>query len=138
MLRCLLFKRAHDCTPVYRIRAWRTRPHSHTGRQHYGDVDYVICTANDIITIWFIMMAPITLVSVKKALLQKMIHVGISAFRAPNQGLGSSLCCWVAGHGLAEKKCLFTDTGIITTWFITMTPITLPADNLTMTIHRVV
>ena len=46
-------------------------------------------------------------VSVKKTLLQKMIQVGISVFRAPNQGLESSFCCWTAGQGLAQKECYF-------------------------------
>ena len=38
----------------------------------------------------------------KKTLLRNITHVGISAFRAPNQGLESSSCCWTAGQGLAQ------------------------------------
>ena len=45
--------------------------------------------------------------SVKKTLLRKTIHVEILAFRASNQGLDCSFCRWVAGHGLAEKNCVF-------------------------------
>ena len=32
----------------------------------------------------------------KKGLLRKIIHIGILAFRAPNQLLDRSFCCWVA------------------------------------------
>ena len=51
-------------------------------------------------------------VSVKKTFLQKMIHLGISYFRAPTHGLESSFCCWTAGQGLAEKECFLRDTGM--------------------------
>ena len=46
-------------------------------------------------------------VSVKKTLLRKMIGMGTLAFRAPNQGLESSFCRWVAGQRLAWKECIF-------------------------------
>ena len=39
----------------------------------------------------------------EKTLLRKVINLGILAFRAPNRGLESSFCRWVAGQGLAEK-----------------------------------
>ena len=35
------------------------------------------------------------------------MHLGISAFRSPNQGLDCSFCRWITGHGLAEKECCF-------------------------------
>ena len=45
--------------------------------------------------------------SVNEALLMKMMHIGILACRAPNQGLESSFCCWTAGQGLARKEHAF-------------------------------
>ena len=39
--------------------------------------------------------------------------LGKWAFRAPNQELDTSFCCWIAGQRLAEKDCFFTDTGIV-------------------------
>ena len=56
--------------------------------------------------------------SVKKTLLRKIIHVRILAFRPPNQRLYCSFRRWIAGHGLAEKKCLFTDTGRREAWLL--------------------
>ena len=41
----------------------------------------------------------------------KVIQIGILAFRPPNQGLDCSFCRWIAGHGLAQKEYVFTDTG---------------------------
>ena len=32
--------------------------------------------------------------------------------RVPDQGLEKSFCRWVAGQWLAERECVFTDTGI--------------------------
>ena len=46
-------------------------------------------------------------VSVKKTFLRKIWHLGMSAFRAPNQRLESGFCCWTAGQGLAQKECCF-------------------------------
>ena len=39
----------------------------------------------------------------EKTLLRKIIHTGISAFRARSRGRERSLCCWTAGQGLAQK-----------------------------------
>ena len=54
----------------------------------------------------------ITSVSVKKPLLQRRGPLGRWAFEAPNQGLGSSFCCWTAGQGLAPKECFFSQTPV--------------------------
>lgn len=40
-------------------------------------------------------------------LLWRTIYIGTLVFRAPNQGLHSSFCCWTAGQGLAQKECHF-------------------------------
>ena len=77
-------------------------------------------------------------VSVKQTFLQKIIHIGILAFRSPNQKLESSFCRWIAGHGLAQKKCLFTDTGI-TRPFPTCPlnpPVTRPQRRANLWFHR--
>ena len=39
----------------------------------------------------------------EKTLLQMRRHVGMLAWRAPNQRLESSFCCQIAGQGLAQK-----------------------------------
>ena len=39
----------------------------------------------------------------KQTLLQRKLHVGRQAFRAPNQVLESSFCRWIAGQRLAQK-----------------------------------
>ena len=36
-----------------------------------------------------------------------MIHVGQLAFRAPNRGVESIFCCWIAGQGLTQKDHIF-------------------------------
>ena len=51
--------------------------------------------------------------TVKTTSLRTTIRTEMLAFRAPNQGLESSLCCWTAGQGLPQKECCFTDTTII-------------------------
>ena len=51
-------------------------------------------------------------VSVKKSPLHTRIHVGILAFRAPNQGLESSFCCWTPRQGIVQKECFFTQTPV--------------------------
>ena len=43
--------------------------------------------------------------------LWKIVDTEMLALRTPNQGLDCSFCRWVAGHGLAEKECVFTDSG---------------------------
>ena len=43
----------------------------------------------------------------EKTFLLKAIHIGRLAFRAPNQGLKSSFCCWNAGQWFAQKECYF-------------------------------
>ena len=48
------------------------------------------------------------------------MHSGVLAFRTPNQGLEIRFCCWIAGQGLAQKECFFTDTGIA--WYGVVTP----------------
>ena len=53
-----------------------------------------------------------TNVSEKETLLRKIMHIGISAFRAPNQGPESSFRCRTAGQGLAQNEHFFTDAGI--------------------------
>ena len=50
-------------------------------------------------------------VSVNKTFLWRREHIDMLAFRPPNQGLESSFCRWTARQGLAQKECLFTDTG---------------------------
>ena len=55
------------------------------------------------------LQAPLSFISVslKQALLQKITHILISAFRAPTRGLESSFCCCTAGQGLAQKEHFF-------------------------------
>ena len=43
----------------------------------------------------------------KEKVLRKRTHIGILVFRALNQGLQSSFCCWTAWQGLAHKECSF-------------------------------
>ena len=51
-------------------------------------------------------------VSVKKTLLRRWRQMGENAFRAPNQGLDSSLSCGIAGQRLAYKECVFSQTPV--------------------------
>ena len=43
----------------------------------------------------------------EKTLLRRKRQVGRQAFRAPNQGLESSLYCWTSWPRLAQKECCF-------------------------------
>ena len=45
----------------------------------------------------------------EKTFLRRRVDIGMSSFRAPNQGLESSFCLWTAGQGLAQKECFFPD-----------------------------
>ena len=38
--------------------------------------------------------------------------LGILAWQIPKQGLKRGFCCWVAWQWLAQKECVFTDTGV--------------------------
>ena len=51
-------------------------------------------------------------VSVKNTLLWIRRQVGKSAFKGPNRGLESSFCCQVAGQGLAQTECFFSQTPV--------------------------
>ena len=50
--------------------------------------------------------------SVKKTLLRRRRRLGKRAFRAPNQGLDSSFCRWIAGQRLATNTCFFAQTPV--------------------------
>ena len=60
------------------------------------------------IMITLIMLIPL---SVNKNIPPETRHLGSLVSIAPNQGLDSSFGCCVARQTLAQKECLFTDTG---------------------------
>ena len=62
----------------------------------------------------------------EKRLRRRRRHAGRWAFRAPNQGVGSSACCWIAWPRLPYSICFLTDTGNPCK-YPTMTPADVPA-----------
>ena len=67
---------------------------------------------------WALLLLP---VSVEKALLRRRIHIGLLAFRTPNQGLESSLCWKTAWQRLQQKGILFSQK---LAWFRVVVPST--------------
>ena len=74
---------------------------------------FFICFVFLFVIVYCISISRCTIpVSVAKTLLRKRTSIRISVFGAPNQGLESNFCCWIAGQVLAQKECFFTDTGM--------------------------